>query len=285
MWNEDSSLALQGCFECTDWTVFQDSCSDINELTDVVCSYISFCKDFVLPTREVKLYPNNKQWISKDIKELLVKRKTVFNKGDANAERAVRKEIRTEIKKAKLRYKDKIEAELRSNNLKRTWKGMKTMIGSKDRVSRVVLEGFSSDKDLADGLNVFYTRFNSLDFYDETKSIRATTQAPPSITVDRDTVAKMFRHTKSKSPGPDDICGKTLRTCADQLCDIFQNIFNLSLIQQKVPKIWKHSTIVPIAKCNRPKTLNDFRPVALTSLVMKVLEKIIKEAVLHRVGD
>lgn len=155
MWNEDSSLALQGCFECTDWTVFQDSCSDINELTDVVCSYISFCKDFVLPTREVKLYPNNKQWISKDIKELLVKRKTVFNKGDANAERAVRKEIRTEIKKAKLRYKDKIEAELRSNNLKRTWKGMKTMIGSKDRVSRVVLEGFSSDKDLADGLNVF----------------------------------------------------------------------------------------------------------------------------------
>lgn len=108
VWSEDSSSALQACFECTDWTVFQDSCSDIDELTDVVCSYISFCKDSVLLSREVKVYPNNKQWISKDIKELLIKQKTVFNEGDVYAERAVRKEIRAEIKKAKLRYKEKI---------------------------------------------------------------------------------------------------------------------------------------------------------------------------------
>jgi len=47
VWTEDSSSALQACFECTDWTVFQDSCSDID-----VCSYISFCKDSVLPSKQ-----------------------------------------------------------------------------------------------------------------------------------------------------------------------------------------------------------------------------------------
>lgn len=53
-------------------------------------------------------------------------------------------------------------------------------------------------------------------------------------------------------------------------------ILFLSLQQQRVPKLWKHATIVPVAKTKTPATLNDFRPVALTSLVMKTLEKFIK---------
>ena len=44
LWNEESSLALQGCFDCTDWSVFTDSSDDIDELTDVECCYISFCR-------------------------------------------------------------------------------------------------------------------------------------------------------------------------------------------------------------------------------------------------
>jgi len=124
-----------------------------------------------------------------------------------------------------------------------------------------------------------------LDFDNEIEGFRAITQAAPSITIDSKTVANIFKRTRSKSPGPDKICGQLLRICADQLCNIFQCIFNLSLLQQRVPRSWKHSIIVPIAKCCPPKSLNDFRPVALTSLVMKSFEKIIKEAVLLQVGD
>lgn len=109
---------------------------------------------------------------------------------------------------------------------------MKTLIGSNDKANRVVLDGFSSDKYLADKLNVFSSRFNNLDFDDEMEGFRAITQAAPSITVDSSTVANIFRHTRPKSPGPDAICGQLLRTCADQLCYIFQLIFNLSLSQQ-----------------------------------------------------
>lgn len=46
-WSADSSLALQGCLECTNWEVFDNSCSDIDELTDVVSSYINFCEDIL----------------------------------------------------------------------------------------------------------------------------------------------------------------------------------------------------------------------------------------------
>ena len=40
-----------------------------------------------------------------------------------------------------------------------------------------------------------------------------------------------------------------------------------------IPDIWKLSTVIPIPKKDNPKLANDFRPIALTSLVMKTLEK------------
>ena len=58
----------------------------------------------------------------------------------------------------------------------------------------------------------------------------------------------------------------------------------MSLEQRKVPKAWKESIIVPVAKGNSANTLNDFRPVALTSLVMKSFERIVKRLLLFRVG-
>ena len=81
------------------------------------------------------------------------------------------------------------------------------------------------------------------------------------------------------------ISGRVLKLCAEQLCDIFHHIFMMSRQQQKVPRIWKSSIIVPVNKVNTPKVLNDIRPVALTSLVMKQFEKLIKEEILQHIQD
>ncbi len=72
--HEEYSIALQGCFDCTDWSVLTDSSDNIDELTDVVCSYISFSK-------VVKIFPNNKPWVSSALKGLIHKRKTAFEEG------------------------------------------------------------------------------------------------------------------------------------------------------------------------------------------------------------
>ena len=49
---------------------------------------------------------------------------------------------------------------------------------------------------------------------------------------------------------------------------------NLSLSTHVVPHIWKCSEILPIPK-RLITVLNDFRPVALTSVPMKCMEKLI----------
>ncbi len=67
-----------------------------------------------------------------------------------------------------------------------------------------------------------------------------------------------------------------LRSCAGQLAGLFTSICNESLATAVVPTPFKKSIIIPVPKNNKPSCLNDYRPVALTSIVMKVFGRLAK---------
>lgn len=73
-----------------------------------------------------------------------------------------------------------------------------------------------------------------------------------------------------KATGPDGISGRVLK---DQVAGIFTRIFNQSLSQSTLPPCLKASVIVPLPKKATITGHNDYRPVALTSAVMKCFEK------------
>ena len=79
----------------------------------------------------------------------------------------------------------------------------------------------------------------------------------------------------SKAARPDGISLKVLRMCSSQLCEILCTIFNSSLLCGVVPDIWKSSCIVPVPKNNKVGSMNDMRPVALTSVAHKTCERIV----------
>lgn len=76
-----------------------------------------------------------------------------------------------------------------------------------------------------------------------------------------------------KAAGPGGIFGWVLKSCAGILTPVFTTIFNLSLTQSLVPTCFKQSAIVPMPKTASTACLNDYRPVALTSVAMKCFEK------------
>ncbi|KAL0161887.1 hypothetical protein M9458_041283, partial [Cirrhinus mrigala] len=88
-----------------------------------------------------------------------------------------------------------------------------------------------------------------------------------------------------KAAGPDGISGRILRACADQLAPVFTEIFNLSLSQSVIPTCFKESIIVPVPKKPHPASLNDYRPVALTSVVMKCFERLVKDFIISSLPD
>ena len=61
----ESTEALRGCFEYTDWSVFEHACTDLDEYTDTVTAYVSFCVESCIPTRTVCGYANDKPWFTK----------------------------------------------------------------------------------------------------------------------------------------------------------------------------------------------------------------------------
>ena len=79
-----------------------------------------------------------------------------------------------------------------------------------------------------------------------------------------------------KAAGPDGVTGRVLRDCNDQLADVFTDIFNQSLSQCLIPPCLKSSTIIPLPKKTTVSSLNDYPPVALTPVIMKCFEKLVR---------
>lgn len=111
--------------------------------------------DIVVPTRTVRCFPNNKPWITSDVKDLLNKKKRAFKEGDQAKLRCVQGELKIKLKEAKEEYRKKVEQKLQENSMKEVWEGMKIITGCKKKSS--IVEG---DVVRANQLNQFYNRFD-----------------------------------------------------------------------------------------------------------------------------
>ncbi len=79
-----------------------------------------------------------------------------------------------------------------------------------------------------------------------------------------------------KAPGPDNILGVYWET-VQWNTDVFTDIFNISLSQAVVPTCFKATTIIPVPKKSSPSCFNDYRPVALTPILMKCFERLVMQ--------
>ena len=98
-WNEEAVEQLRGCFECTDWSVFDDQ--NIHDTTITVTEYIKFCADMTIPKRQLRIYPNSKPWVSKKLKSLVYEKKAAFSSGDRDLVKEKQRKIKKEVKSAK----------------------------------------------------------------------------------------------------------------------------------------------------------------------------------------
>ena len=64
--------------------------------------------------------------------------------------------------------------------------------------------------------------------------------------------------------------------CAATLAYPLTKIFNLSFNLGQIPSDWKSANIVPVHKKGDKNNIENYRPISLTSLVMKIMEKIIR---------
>ena len=102
------------------------------------------------------------------------------------------------------------------------------------------------------------------------------------ITLTDDVITQAIKkiHADS-SPGPDGIPVILLKNCSSELCVPIRMIWSESLDIGVVPQFYKQSYISPLfKKGNRAQAVN-YRPVALTSHIIKVYERIVRESMVQ----
>ena len=95
----------------------------------------------------------------------------------------------------------------------------------------------------------------------------------------------MSKVNQRKATGPDGISAYILKVFSAQLAPVTTGIFNRSTELCHVPSLWKSSFIVPVPKKASPVVHNDYRPVALTPVIMKCMEKLVLKDLLGHIGS
>ncbi|KAI4879014.1 hypothetical protein NFI96_008915 [Prochilodus magdalenae] len=274
-WPSGAISALQDCFEHSDWQMFREAATystttGLEEYTSSVTSYIGKCIDDVTVSKTITTRPNQKPWMTAEVRALLKARDSAFKEGDKAALRKARAKLSQGIREAKRAYGQSIHSHFRdSGDTGRMWQGIQAFTNY-----TTAPPACDSDATFPDALNHFYTRFEAQNGVAARKTTRPFDDQVLCLTA-ADVRKTLCSVDPRKAAGPDNIPSRVLRECADQLTDVFTDIFNISLSSATVPTCLKATTIIPVQKKSSVSCLNDYRPVAITPIIMKCFERLV----------
>ncbi len=101
-WSDQSDAILQDYFDHVDWDMFQAvSDDDIEAYSDTVTCFIRKCIEDVVPTKTIRIYPNQKPWINSGVRSALSARTSAFKSGNTDDRKQASYDLRRSIKVAK----------------------------------------------------------------------------------------------------------------------------------------------------------------------------------------
>ena len=84
----------------------------------------------------------------------------------------------------------------------------------------------------------------------------------------------------NQSSGSDGLPAQLLKCASDCLAGPLTHLFCMSIYENRFPEYWKLADVIPIPK-ERKCTLDNLRPISLTPIVAKMLEKIVLNNNIH----
>lgn len=116
LWTLQTEGILQDCFALTDWDVFkaaatlEDSSVSVQDYAEYVTGYISTCVDNIIPTIQVRKFPNQKPWINSQVRHMLRARSLAFTSGNKTEYKAAKYGLRKAITAATRQYREKLDS-------------------------------------------------------------------------------------------------------------------------------------------------------------------------------
>ena len=231
-------------------------------------------------------------WFDSDVHKLCMKKekhrklyKQTNNQVHHNKFKSCRKDVKKLIKqKMRSNFDDDLN---QSVITKKFWSYVKSSTNSSRLPECMSLNGKfrNNPKDSADLFNDhFFKQFSKRSNYD----IDIDFSNDPFINFKichRDVRKLLTTLNQNKSHGPDGINGKILKNCAVSIAYPLSLLFNLSFNTGHIPSEWKLANIVPIHKKGDKSAIENYRPISLTCLIMKIFEKCIRNELMNLCKD
>ena len=202
-----------------------------------------------------------------------------------------RNESTKENKKARKEFETKLAKECRTNQ-KAVWHYMKTMNRVASRVPKLKKPDgtfTSSDTEIANALNQQYSSV----FTKEDTSNMPNIPLKPLITAELqafnitedDVLKELIALQPNKSPGVDGVHPRVLKELSEELVKPITILLKKSLESESLPTHWLQAVVTPIFKKGSKSIPENYRPVSLTCILCKILEKIIVKIIIQHIKD
>ena len=177
------------------------------------------------------------------------------------------------------------------NNPKGFFRYVASKTSSKEPVSNLIKEDGTltqNDSEKACVLNNFFASVFTVE-KDANVPNFSCNKSIPGISLVEVTIEQMVKALKnlnpSKSPGPDEIHPRILKELADIVAYPLKILFDRRLENGIIPSAWKEAEVRPIFKKGNKNMAGNYRPVSLTSIVCKVFEGFIRDALCQQLLD
>ncbi|CAM5118465.1 unnamed protein product [Natator depressus] len=226
-------------------------------------------------------------WMSKHLREVIKKKQKAYKewKMGGISKESYLIEVRTcrdKVRKAKSHEELDLAKGIETNS-KRFYSHINKK-KTKKEVGPLNTEDGVEVKDnlgMAQYLNKYFASvFNEAN--EELRDNGRTTNGKEDMEVDITTSkveVKLEQLNGTKLGGPDNLHPRILKELTHEIASPLAKIFNESVNSGIVPYYWRIANIVPIFKKGKKSDPGNYRPVHLTSVVCKVLEKFLKEKV------
>lgn len=185
------------------------------------------------------------------------------------------------INKTKSNFELKIAREIKTNS-KQFWNYVKSKkVGASELPNIRDLEGneHSSDLSKANSFNEYFSSVFTCENLDNPPAapFRNQGQFKDNVFSSIEIIEKeLTKLNISKAAGPDKLHAKILYELRKEISLPLNIIFNKSMNEGKLPPEWKLAHVKPLFKKGSKKDISNYRPVSLTSICCKLLERIIK---------
>ena len=277
-------------FESVDWKECLQN-KDVNESWDFIKAHISKAQELFVPNKVIRNFKTKVNPVSKDtdLHNLLKNKRYLFKiyKKYKTATAfynytSARNKVSLKIKLMKKSRENDIAKNIKQNP-KAFYEYISSKLVKKEGVHELLNENgdlTNNDKEKCDIINKFFSSvFTKEDLNDIPDFTYDNDILNPLETCDitlHDMEKALLNLNPNKSPGPDHLHPKLLKSCAVALAKPLKFLFDKTLSEGILPNDFKIAEVRPIFKKGDKSNPGNYRPVSLTSVVCKVFESFIK---------